>query len=329
MAVISITITASEAQAVAGIPRSIALSTNIPSSIFYTLDGTDPTVFSDIYISPITLPNSTLTVTLKILATNGTDFSPIIEETYQTDMLDNTRLPRSATTQPAGSKAESLYPFGTDESNPTGLFKSPGDAGITVDDSDGIGYSNAYDSDGYPAAFSDNPFNIENYSVLYSTTNAQGERGPGIGTLPGIVDVEVPPAPPEESMQFTNMFNPRALVIFQDFSLENPDDPTHINRQFFTLDNHERARDGNDFFTRAEEAPAATGAFLRSHYNPRDNTITYYYFDSSSNRWIISKSEYKPTGSWDGNMAGIVSGGKSNGSRYVFEWIPFQRRHLF
>jgi hypothetical protein len=327
MAVISITITTSEEQVVAGIPRSISLSTNITSTIFYTLNGEDPTLLSDIYITPILIPNSTQSITLKVLATNGSDYSPIITETYLTNMLNNVRLSHSTTNQPVGSQAESLYPFGTDESQPVGTFVNP--AGITVDNPALATYPNAFDADGYPAAFSNAPYTTENYSIVYSTKNAQGEQGPGIGTLPGKVSVEVPPSPPEESEQFSKMFDPRALVIFQDFSTEDPNDPPYINRQFFTLDNPERSRDGNSFYTTAIDAPAATGSFLRSHYNPRDNTITYYYMDTSTNRWIISKAPYQPTGTWDGNMAGIVSGGKSNGSRFVFEWIPFQRRVIF
>lgn len=327
MAVISVSITASAEQVVAGVPRSIALSTNITSTIFYTLDGEDPTLFSDMYISPILIPNSTLSITIKVLATNGTDYSPIISETYQTNMLDNARLSHSTTNQPIGSQAESLYPFGTDESQPVGTFVNP--AGITVDNPSLPTYANAYDGDGYPTSFSNAPYTMENYSILYSTKNAQGEQGPGIGNLPAKVTVEVAPAPPEESDQFTSMFNPRALVIFQDFSTEDPNDPPNINRQFFSLDNPERSRDGAAFYTTGMDAPAATGSFLRSHYNPRDNTITYYYMDSSTNRWIISKAPYQPTGTWDGNMAGVVSGGKAAGSRYVYEWLPFQRRVLF
>jgi len=327
MAVISITITASEEQVVSGIPRNIALSSNITSTIFYTLNGEDPTILSDIYITPILIPNSTLSITLKVLATNGTDYSPIITEIYQTNILDNARLAHSTTDQPTGSQADPLYPFGTDESQPVGMFVNT--AGITVDNSILPTYSNAFNADGYPAAFTNEPYTIENYSIIYSTKNAQGQQGPGIGTLPGNVTIDVPASPPQESDQFSNMFDPRALVIFQDFSKENPEDPPIINRQFFTLDNPERSRDGNAFYTTAMDAPAATGSFLRSHYNPRDGTITYYYLDTSTNRWIISKTPYKPTGTWDGNLAGVVSGGKSNGSHYVYEWVPFQRRVLF
>jgi hypothetical protein len=74
--------------------------------------------------------------------------------------------------------------------------------------------------------------------------------------------------------------------------------------------------------------PANSGSFVRSEYNPRDNTMTYYYFDSWSNRWIISKNPYTPTGGYDGNLSAIPLS-KTKGSRFVFEWRVFPRRVLF
>lgn len=330
MPVISITVTESEDQVISGIPKTVVLSANIPSSIFYTLDGTDPTISSPVYISPIHLPIDQLTVILKIMATNGVDSSPIVTETYTTDILNNARLPHSATDTQAEPDIQDLYPFGTNPDNPIGIYLNPGDAGYTVDNPALPAQPTGYDGDGYGNAFTNLPYNSENYSIVYSTTNAEGETGPGIGNLPATVTVEVPAPPPEQTDQFTNMFDPRAYVIFQDFSLENPDDPPQINRQFFSLEDSNKVRDGNNYFNSGLDSPPVTGAFLRSHYNPRDNTITYYYLDSIANRWIISKTPYVQTGSWDGNLSQIKFPKKNQeGAGFVFEWIPFQRRVLF
>ena len=119
------------------------------------------------------------------------------------------------------------------------------------------------------------------------------------------------------------------MVIFQDFTNDDPNDPPQINRQFFTLENPEKARDGNHYFNSGLDSPPVTGSFLRSHFNPRDNTITYYYLDTIANKWIISKTPYKPTGSFDGNLGGMIISNKSPGSKYIFEWLPFTRRVLF
>lgn len=59
MAVISISLTESQDQVLVDIPRSVTLEANIPSTIFYTLDGTTPTITSSIYIDELFLPTNT------------------------------------------------------------------------------------------------------------------------------------------------------------------------------------------------------------------------------------------------------------------------------
>lgn len=328
MVVISISVIESEEQIISGIPRTVSIETNVPSSIFYTVDGTDPNLFSNIYVGPIFLPVNVLSVILKVFASNGIDSSPIITEIYTTNILNDARLPHSATDAQAEPNLDGLYPFGTNPDQPIGIYLNPGNAGVTVDNPDLPQIATGYDGDGYQTGFSNEPFNVENYDIVYSTTNREGETGPGIGNLPANVKITPEPAPPEESEQFTNMFDPRAFVIFQDFSKENPDDPAQINKMYFSLENSEKVRDGNNFFNSGLDAPPTTGTFLRSHYNPRDNTITYYYLDTLANRWIISKTPYQPTGTWDGNLAGIALS-RQSGAGFVFEWQTYPRRVLF
>lgn len=328
MAVISVTITESSEQVVSGIPRSVSISVNVPSTIFYTIDGSDPTLFSDIYTSAIILPYDVLAVTLKVLATNGVDYSPIITEIYQTNMLQNARLPRSATDAQAQSNIQGLYPFGNPPIQPTTQYLNPGDAGVTVDNPALAETATGYDGNLNETGFTNSPYNLENYSIVYSTTDALGQTSRGVGNLPANVTVVSVPAPPETSDQNSSIFDPRAMVIFQDASTENPNDPPHINRQFFSLENAERARDGGNYYNAGLDAPPVSGSFVRSHYNPRDNTMTYYYLDTTINKWIISKAPYNPSGSFDGNLSGIISS-REPGSKYVFNWIPFSRRILF
>jgi len=285
MAIISVTILESSEQVVEGIPRSIAITTNVPATVFYTLDGTTPTLSSDIYVDLIILPTYSLKVELQVLATDGVIFSPIIVEEYETNMLENARLPHSATDAQAGSNIPGLYPYGTNPIQPNAQFLSPGEAGITVDNPDLTQIPSGYDGAGNEVGFTNEPYDLENYSVVYTTRDAQGQ--PTVGNLPANVTIEIPSEPPEESEQFSNMFDPRAFVIFQDYSKENPEDPPHINRAFFSLEDPEKTRDGNSYYNSGLDAPAVTGSFLRSHYNPRDNTMTYYYLDTHSNRWIF------------------------------------------
>lgn len=346
MAVISVTVTQSAEQVVSGIPKTVSITTNIPATIFYTLDGTDPTMFSTIYTGPIFLPFNQLLVTLKILATNGTDSSPIVIEQYLTDIVDsNARLPHSGTTARAGHVIPDDYPFGTPPFQPKQGYTNPANAGpyggAVFDPSNPAATPTGFDGKGNPTGFTDSPYDTTNYQIVYTTKDAEGQQGPNIGNLPGKTviagtpsDIQPDPAQtsnqgPEFTEQFTDLFDPRAMVIFQDFSKEDPNDPPQINRQYFSMENPERARDGTFYFNTGLDATApVSGSFVRSHYNPRTNTITYYYRDSWSNKWIISTAPYQPTGTFDGNLAASAMGVKS-GAGVVFEWLPFTRRVLF
>ena len=325
MAIISVSITESEEQVVAGIPRFISLAASVPCTIFFTLDGTDPDLFSNIYISPIYFPTNNQSVTVKILATNGVISSPIIVETYKTNIINNTRLPHAPTDAQASANKYNLYPFGSN-SFENGTYLNPADAGVTVNNPALPEIGNAFDADGNPTAFSNEDYTIENYSIIYNSINSKGESGPGIGNLPGKVEVERVPAAPEESNQNSFLFNPKASVIFQDASKEDLSNPPIINSQFFSLEDPSKVSDGNNYYSCGlDSASAPTGTFVRAHYNPRDNTITHYYYDSRANRWIISKAPYVPNGTFDGNLADI----KFGRSRHVYEWLPFGRRYLF
>jgi len=353
MAVISVTVTQSIEQVVSGIPKTVSITTNIPANIFYTLDGTPPTLFSTIYTGPIFLPFDQLLITLSILATNGVDSSPVVIEQFITDIVNsNARLPHSGTNARAGSIIPDDYPFGTPPFEPRQRFTNPADAGVTVYNPALPAQPTGFDGQGNPTAYTNEPYDTKNYQITYTDRDAEGNQFDGLvgngqiggplGNIPGAVTLppksigDTQPDPgqtsqqgPEETNQFTTMFDPRALVIFQDFSKEDPNDPPQINRQYFSLENPERVRDGTLYFNTGQDASApVSGSFVRAHYNPRTNTITHYYRDSWSNRWIISTAPYQPNANYDGSLAQQAMGIKS-GAGVVFEWLPFTRRVLF
>jgi len=328
--VISVSIIASDEQIVAGIPRSISISTNIPSVIFYTLDGSIPTTSSARYTDSIFLPTNQVVLILNVLATNGIDSSPIITEIYQTDMVDsNLRFSRNDTTAQPGVSLQGLYPFGDNTIDPNATFGNPANVGVTVNNPALPSTPTGFDGQGNPTGFTNHPYDLVNYNIVYSTTNAEGETGPGIGNLPAKakIDPPVPSIGPEQTDQVYNkLFNPKAFVIFQDASTQNPNDPPVVNRMYFASENSDRVRDGNNYFNSGLDAPPVNGTFLKAYHNPTTQEDTYYYIDTWTNRWIISKQP-SAKGGFDGNLS--TSASMSGGARYVYQWLPFTRRVLF
>lgn len=335
MAVISISITESSEQIVSGIPRSISISVNILSTIFYTLDGTIPTLFSTIYTAPIQLPTSKPMVEIKVFATNGVDSSPIVDVVYQTNSLgQDARTPHSGTdAQPNSTQtSQNLAPFGGPGIQPGQQFLGAGSAGLNVyDPSLPAGTPSGFDANGNPTGFTNNQstgFPTKTFPLQLTDKDFEGFMGPGIGTLPK--NTIIPPtAPPSQSDINSPLFDPRALVIIQDLTKPvDPGLPPHINRMFFTLEDVEHTRQGNQYFNVGPDAPPVSGSFLRQHFNPADNTMTYYYFDSTQNRWIISKTPYVPKPAIQDYSEGMVFR-RNGGAGMVFQWIPFKGQYLY
>lgn len=328
MTVISISITESPIQIVAGIPVTIALSTNIPANIFYTLDGTDPDVNSEIYLSPIKLSTNNPSVTLKAFATDGVNFSSIITQVFGSTLVGARNFYDSVSNLNTGPN-QTQYPFGSNSPSGAPIF---GDAaGDFVNSANNpVKIPDGYNGTGTntPASYTNKP--ITEYEIVFSETDREGRIGNGIGTLPSTTTVIQPTPPPETSDANSPFFNPKALVIIQD-NTKPPYDPniTQIMRPSFSLQNPETTRDGALLFTTALEGNVPSGSFLKSHYNPRDNTITYYYLDSSVGRWIISKAPYIPTANNVNNLSFMVFGRDKETNGFVFKWIPFQYRTLF
>jgi len=335
MAVISITITESELQKYAGIPAFIELSTNIPATIFYTLDGTDPTVTSAVYVSAIEMPNDQGQVTLKVWATDGSSSSQIVTEEYGTTTVPN-RDPRDKVTGIETIPRGATFPFGSPVPAPgvNGIYGNTG--GVTVDKPLVPGYPAGWDGTGThtPSSETDLPpdpaSHLAPYDWIFSETNAIGEMGRGLGTLPAHVKIVVDETNnvPLTSQAESPLFDPKALVIYQDSRIPPYDeDVPQLNRPYFNLENATRARDGR--LLGVTDGISPTGSMLKSQYNARENTVTFYYYDNRATRWIISKQAYTPrAGLFDYSRIIFPSRGKPNAG-FVFKWLPFRYRRLY
>lgn len=321
MAVISLIITQSEEETVPGIPNYITISANIPSIIFFTLDGTDPNSNSSVYINPIQLPTYQSELTLKVFATNGNDNSGIITQIFVGDIsgIENitygAKFPQAITNLSNNATSNnSLYPFGSNFHNDNVFYTGIGNSDNTIFDQNLPSEPNAYDGDGNPAAFSNSPLDPFGTKSLNKNTEIIGKQLPTEYT-------------PEFSSSTDKLFDPKALVIYHDGDNIDPLTPQMINRPLFSLENPEVYKGMDILSPGALESSTATGSFIGSHYNPTDGTMNYYYRDSTTNRWIISKFQYTPTAPKRDAFSSLVFG-RENGSQYVYPWVLWRRNVL-
>ncbi len=326
MAVISITVIPSSKQYAAGIPDVVTVTTNLPAMIFYTLDGTEPTASSSVYVGPIQLSREEKSIPFRVYATNGVDTDARLNIVYSADWTKD-RLPRSKVTILSDRMANDGWCGGRNPT-PQVLYSQPpsytvDQAGVPNKASDGYGYNPSI----YPKRGSDEPIPI--FDIRYSTTDSEGIAGEGIGTLPKTTILYAPP-PPEESDANKGTFNPKALVIFQD-SRKPTENDFIINRQFFNSENPEKDMHGSQFDNSIARDSGGTpqGSLIRYQYNQRENTITFYYRDSVTNQWIISTEPYRSTSQANANIYGTRFMGKyimpNVGNHFIYKWNLFKR----
>jgi hypothetical protein len=282
--VILLTLQESDEEIISGIPEIIILTSNIPSTIFFTLDGTDPDTSSEMYVDGITMPTSGLTVTLKAIAISGIIQSAILEETYSTDQssLSRSRL--------VGDEGINLLPPGS-----------------TVTDNLSV------DEDGLASQSSSIPF--VDLGIKASTTNNIGEEISGDTTIDfiNLPDRTIIQSAPSVSSPNNNAsFDPRAsLIIIDGTTQENIDNQTVriINRPRLSMDLTSRVHTNS-----LSEQQLVTSSLVRTMRNPATGVITFYYRDSRENRWIKSTQITE--------QADIsISTTATSPSSFVFRWI--------
>lgn len=261
--VIVLSIAESDDEIVSGVPEYVEFSTNVPSTVFYTLDGTDPDEFSDMAVGKVYLPTSGLTVKLKAIAVSGTMTSEMFEEIYFTDHsdLDRTRL--------VGKEGIGILPAGSTPTNNLS-FNSEGEA-----------------AQGSIISF-------QELDLKASTSDRIGEEIPVDSSINFINFPEriIDEGPPKVSSPDRIDFDPTAQLIVVDGSTQEALDNQLVrivNRPMGTMDVV------SPFLQKQPaELDLISGNFVRAMLNPNTGKMVYYYRESRENRWIKSTQQVEP-----------------------------------
>jgi len=298
MAVITITATGLGSELISGIPQLVALTTNIPATIFYTLDESEPSVATSlVYIGPIEIPTE-ISVRLRALAVSGADSG-------QLDIV-----------------------FGT---SPLPVFTSK-QPRITVDAYDVVnvvqdGYTlNEFHVTNVVARGSD--FDLTDLDIFPSPTDHIGVP-PGTLISIGFPDPRVTAEEKSRGISHTAsspnnrnaFFNPRSLFVVMD-GRDGYQDQIHdgyriINRPWGSTMDITSYLGGKLLF---EPNPYISGGFLRSFYHPKKKIVVSYYFDHNETRWIKSIQNYDPN-----QLPSGIGRRPSIGPPIVFQWIYNKR----
>lgn len=270
MAVITITAIGLGPDLVAGIPQLVELATNLPATVYFTLDGSEPTASSPVYVLPIQLPTS-LHVRLRALAVSGPDngtfdvtfsASPGIIGEARKNTLTGTVV------DAYGVPEVVVDGYGPDTAHPVA------DGEFTVD---------------VPVRGSDIP--LVDLETKYSRTGFDGE---GPGTLVSIG------FPTREEQEHASAIDPRASSPNNDNVYFNP------RSQFIVIDGRDGYQDQSVFIINRpmggtlddakylggkslyEPAPYISGGLVRHFVNYEKGIMVFYYFDHNECRWIKS-----------------------------------------
>ncbi|MFA5024047.1 MAG: chitobiase/beta-hexosaminidase C-terminal domain-containing protein [Patescibacteria group bacterium] len=298
MSVATLTFTASEEQITSGIPEYLTIESNIPATIYYTIDGTVPDAYSLIYTDAIAIPTNMTSVIVSAFGIDSLDVSgPILTQTFSADQSDITRT------------------------------RNVGNEGIVLDEVGfGQDYVVGYDANGNPATFLDFEPELINAETIHSEKGFDGEA-PGTK-----VSIGTPDPTTEESSRYNTFvpfsttevgefFNPRARVIHIDTRVHNDVNP--ILRPWGSLEDPYNEFGGVRIRSIGDDANYVSGGYVRRFYNSVTKTMTSYYFDHNEARWIRNIQQLPDNTPAMPNSIGVAANATIP---YVIPWIPRGRQ---
>jgi hypothetical protein len=285
MAII-LTVVQSTSQIISGIPEYVEVETNIPSVVFYTFDGTDPTIESEfLNETRLVLPTANNSVLLKLLAVAGAESSDIFEHEWGTTVTFITK--RFENTQ-----GVNILPPGAE----------------VVD-------SLSVTSEGSAAQETSIPFVDLELKPSDRDKYKKYDRGETsldfINFKLELLINEIPYQAKVSSPNNNNLdFDPKAGLIIIDGS--TPEKMAAQSVKIINRPNNTMSTRSDSFNEHLRPESIQASSLVRYLVNPRTGKTVFYYFDSRECRWIHSIQQITPK---------TLNIGQQVGNPKVFAWI--------
>lgn len=280
---ITLTIHESDNELMDGFPEYVSFDTDVPATVYYTLDGTDPDNNSLIAVGSVYLPTLSGTLEIRALAVAGDDESDVLEVVYENSSLDlsGARI--------LGSEGIVVMRYDDAPADSLGVLADGSAAQeISVDSND--------------------------LDIKASRTNSGGEMITGGKTSRDFINFSRSNEVPRENASSnagSPTFDPSAnFIIIDGFTDEAKEKQVVkiVNRPYSTFG------PVTNFYTErlGQKEPIVTGNYVRSFYNPKTKKYVSYYWESLESRWIRSEQIVEKKG------LRIGSGAEK---RFVYRWV--------
>ena len=281
---ISLTLVKSQIEFLSEIPSFVVLSTDVPATVYYTLDGETPDATDLIAVGNVYLPTNSGTVVFKAIAISPTDTSTVLSVTYTTTS--------------------------TDLDGPRRL----GDEGISILPPSAVVLDNlSVDSSGSPAQETAIAFN--SLDIKASSVDSSGVKLLDGKTSVSFVNfLNILPISDRFSISSVNdnsEFDPKAKFITIDGSTQAKMDNQVVklvNRTYSTFGPTTKFYDER----LGESEPIVTGNYVKSFYSVANQLYISYYWESLESRWIKSVQRVERRTS---------KNGVSSKNHFVYRWI--------